>query len=820
MNRTRGLSPVVVVFGAVAVLAQVLVFRECVALSLGNELAVGLIFSGWLLGVAVGSAAGGAVSQRMKPSSTAIALVLILLTFFLPASMCLARMLRPMAGLAPGETVSFASLCWMLPLLQFPVSALVGLGFVWLCAYVKNVRDEASHAMPQQDISAPAPPAVPAPEIPAEPATSTAVSESDEQLEAEPADAPEAAPGTPGMGTVAARVYTLEMAGSVAGSLLFSFILVFVMLPMRQAFLAAAAMCGALFVWRNGQGGARGMALVFGVAALGMFLFGAGALDQASRRAQWKGFNVERTAESPHGTLAAVRDKEQVSFFSNGRLQGTIPDRVDAAFRVHIPLSLHDAPKHVLIAGGGAAMVREVFKHDAESVTLVELDPVLLTMREEYLNSADYGLMIDERVHREVMDARRFIMRTKKQFDAIIVHAGEPDTLVANRYYTHEFFQAVKKRLRPGGVFAMGVTFQQNSMSAWQADLLGTHLRTLAPLLGRPLLAVGRGGAMFVAAKGRALEYDPVAAGKRFKKRGIEADNFSEATLLEVLDPRRVGEALKQPRLIGKRDMKGLLEYDLLKDKPGYVFERLEKRAGARVNRDFRPVSTYYQTRVSSEYYGGWPAKFLRAVDGLQLARAWVAVLAVLAVVVILLRFAGVLGATGALWPGVAAAGFAGLAVEVAAVFAYQALYGVVYYFIGVIIAAFMAGGWLGAKFARRRLHAGASPGMWLGACMLGLAALCAALAMLFGAGAGGVVLPAVFVTGVLVGAVYPFAVARAGSDRAAGRLYAADHAGAALGALAAAALFIPLLGLPGALWLCTATLLCCIGPALVAGSS
>ena len=166
-----------------------------------------------------------------------------------------------------------------------------------------------------------------------------------------------------------------------------------------------------------------------------------------------------------------------------------------------------------------------------------------------------------------------------------------------------------------------------------------------------------------------------------------------------------------------------------------------------------------------------------------------------------------------------AAAGCAGLAIEVAAVFVFQALNGVIYYFIGILLAAFMAGGFAGSRFAARRIQSGpASAGAFLKLGLLLLSLLCVGASFGPGAlqGAGGAwvfagIAGAVFAAGALVGAVYAFAVSFSGGG--AGALYAADHIGAAFGALAASALLIPLAGIAATLWLCAATVLAAVLP-------
>lgn len=750
-------------FGFAAMVSQVLLFRELLVLSTGNELSVGLIFCVWLLGVGVGSAVGGVTSRRKTPGPAALAAAAGLLAAAVPWGIVFARAARAAMGFVPGETLPFSALCRMMPLAAAPAAMLVGLLFVWLCAVARD--GNASSAAP-------------------------------------------------------ARVYMLETAGSFLGSIAFCFVIVFLFSPLSFGLMLGVMLCAGFALWVRGKDGR--IAVTGAAVCLIILIISGRSLEQYSRRVQWKGYRVVETAESAHGHLAAVQDRGQISIFENGRLVDTVPDRVGGAFRVHVPLSLHPRPRAVLIAGGGPSMVREARKHGAR-VTLVELNPMLLALRRNYISEADFKLMYGPGVREQITDARLYITRTSDRFDAILMSMGEPDTLVTNRYYTLEFFRSVKKRLNPGGIFSMKISFQENSMSQWQAELLGTQLRTLTAVFPRPILVIGRDGALFITAKDRTLEYDPESAIRNYEKRNIHADNFGIDLLFQALDRRRMEETLKQPRLIGRNDMRGLLDYDMQPDKIGGVYKRLMRLPGARVNRDFHPISVYYQSRISSAYYPGALTRFFRSVNPERARRAWLIFIAIACVLLTVLSATGLLRGAAAAAPGAAAAGCAGMALEVAAVFVFQALNGVIYYYIGILLAAFMAGGFAGSRFAARWIRARLkSAGSFLKLSLILLSLLCAAASFgptalqgVDGVGVFAVVLFVIFTGGALVGAVYAFAAAS--SRGSAGALYAADHIGAAFGALAASVILIPLAGIAVTLWLCAAAVFASVIPLFAA---
>jgi len=151
--------------------------------------------------------------------------------------------------------------------------------------------------------------------------------------------------------------------------------------------------------------------------------------------------------------------------------------------------------------------------------------------------------------------------------------------------------------------------------------------------------------------------------------------------------------------------------------------------------------------------------------------------------------------------------------------FAFQTRVGALYGQLGWLTAAFMAGLALGGWGARRSAEAAPEESdRWLlAAGGLALAFAVALPAALHGTAAltpgsrwgGALPLGALLVlAGVATGTVFPAGagglLARgAGARKAAARIEAADHAGAALAALTVAILFVPVLGLRGTcMWL------------------
>ncbi len=125
---------------------------------------------------------------------------------------------------------------------------------------------------------------------------------------------------------------------------------------------------------------------------------------------------------------------------------------------VHPPMLAHPKPESVLIAGGGeGATLREVLRHNTvRRAVMVDLDGELVALCRRHLPDWSAGAFDDPRSRLIHADARRYIERSRARFDVILCdlpepRAGEPSVGL----YTTEFYRAVRRALRPGGIVAV-----------------------------------------------------------------------------------------------------------------------------------------------------------------------------------------------------------------------------------------------------------------------------------------------------------------------------------------------------------------------------
>ncbi len=610
----------------------------------------------------------------------------------------------------------------------------------------------------------------------------------------------------------AARVYALECLGTFAAGVVFH--LGLAGLAARGVALAASVLpfLSALLLLpsltrRARTVGLGGVALgALGLAALlGAPLPGARWLEPS-----FPGYTLVALESSPHAALAVLRRGDQTLFLANGQTIFSDQDQERVEAEVHLALLAHPAPRRILMIGGGlGGGIAEALRHAPRELHYVELDPQLCALARRHGGDALRAALADPRVRVIVGDGRQLVAEARARYDAILVGLPHPSSALVNRFYTEEFFALARRALAPGGLLRLSLEGSEGYLSDEQARTHAAIRAALARSFGEPAVVPGA-SALLLAGRDRPVELAPALLLPRLAARGLEGEHGA----------RFFGAAELASRILPfKREL---------------YLERLAAIHPPR-NSDLRP-SAYLESSLL------WIAQSApRLAFGLgKLAHAaerwaWLAVALALLLGMALarapLRRASPARGVGA---ALAATGGTGLALELTVVLASQELRGVLYHELAALLAAFMvglaAGSWAGARLVPpaateagplRRALRRALLGAWLAA-LLVLGALPLALAA--PAFALPLFLLALFAVGVATGACFAPASAllaasarRAGRDEAEApaRAYAWDLAGAALGALLASALALPVLGL---VWTSAACASLCLGLSLSLG--
>ncbi len=140
----------------------------------------------------------------------------------------------------------------------------------------------------------------------------------------------------------------------------------------------------------------------------------------------------------------------------DGLVQSTeIDEHIYHESLVHPAMITHPEPRDVLIIGGGeGATLREALKHNTvQEAVMVDIDEDVVNLSKEYLKNHHQGAFNDKRAKVIIEDGKKFIEKTDKKFDIIILdltdpYASEP----AQDLYTEQFYQKVYEKLRDDGI--------------------------------------------------------------------------------------------------------------------------------------------------------------------------------------------------------------------------------------------------------------------------------------------------------------------------------------------------------------------------------
>jgi len=496
----------------------------------------------------------------------------------------------------------------------------------------------------------------------------------------------------------------------------------------------------------------------------------------------WKGYDLTGNKDSIYGNVAAVRNGSMVSFYENGLCLYSVPDLLSSEETVHYAMLSVPRVKNVLLIGGGiSGRIKEILKYDVDHIDYVELDPALIEMAKEKLKDDDLKPIVSPKVSIINVDGRAYVKTSDAKYDCVIMGVGDPLTLQLNRFYTVEFFGEVKRVLKSDGVFAFSVTSSENYIGPEMARYLASIKKSLS-LIFKDVAVIPGDTAYFLAAgKDGIITRDIDIITNRLKQNAVETKYVRDYYLSSKLSSDRIA----------------------------YVDNALLSAENeCRVNMDFRPSTYLYAISLwTSQFEPGLVRNLMGRITDQYI---WLAVGVLCLFFVAIFIFLG-MRVRNAVIMSIGTVGFANIVFEMVLILAFQAMYGYLFYKMGVLIAIFMAGLASGAFFASRASVFFRRSGVYFAA-QSGVCVLAALLPVLFESlrmvrplwiGADFLCLLLPFFAGTLGGVQFASANAiwvndNEGIVRAGGVSYGIDLFGACLGALLTATVLVPVLGFYG----------------------
>lgn len=200
---------------------------------------------------------------------------------------------------------------------------------------------------------------------------------------------------------------------------------------------------------------------VFPVVALLAVLAIAFSSDQLNHFLKKRLFfdDIVFSRRSQYQEIVLTRTGDDFRLYLDGSLQfSTFDEYRYHEMLVYPALMLHPgSEKKVLVMGGGDGLaVRDVLKcNGVKSVTLVELDPLMISLARNNpsFKRINRDSLNDSRVRVIIGDAFMYLRKTSETYDVIIADFPDPHDESISKLYSVELFRMVKRTLRGNGVF-------------------------------------------------------------------------------------------------------------------------------------------------------------------------------------------------------------------------------------------------------------------------------------------------------------------------------------------------------------------------------
>jgi spermidine synthase len=190
----------------------------------------------------------------------------------------------------------------------------------------------------------------------------------------------------------------------------------------------------------------------------------------------------------------------------------------------HVPLFAHGNAQDVLIVGGGdCGIAEEVLKHlTVKRLTQVEIDPAVIEFAKEHFPEFTKPVFADSRFQSMIGDGAKFVAKTDRRFDVIIVDSTDPQG-PGKILFGAKFYAGCKRCLKDGGVLVTqnGVPFFQNNELAGTMQKFRRLFADASCYVAAIPVYIGGHMAMGIASDDKRLRRHPVETiAERYRKSG------------------------------------------------------------------------------------------------------------------------------------------------------------------------------------------------------------------------------------------------------------------------------------------------------------
>ena len=446
-----------------------------------------------------------------------------------------------------------------------------------------------------------------------------------------------------GYSFISGDLYFFDSIGDISGGALFGFVLVYWLKPFHTiALTSALLLLVSLLLLFNSR---KHVLLLAGLCLTFVYFhYSTNSHFEKSTLSDQYG-EIVNYLESPYGRIILSKEGTQYTFWESGRPLYSDANLIRSEEKVHYPLCQLDSVQNVLlISGGMGETLSEIKKYRPEHIDYVEIDPYLTDM-------ALAAGMIKKEPFLEIIntDGRRFIRKSMRKYDAVIIDLPDPDTFQINRFFTSEFFSLAKKALKKEGVLSMGIEYSPNYISDIRKKKISTLYAT-AQIHFADVSILPGGEVYFLCRDGEIWTDIPA----RLKEKGIQTSYIE-----------------------------GFFYGNVTKERIRQINECVG--ASERINFDFRPSLMNLVFQEWFMRHGTSPTYFVIGLLALTMTY-----------LIFIKREEYILFSTGLTTMGA----------EMLIVFTFQVIYGYIYLQIGAIVTAFLLGllpGVMAGKISEKR---------------------------------------------------------------------------------------------------------------------
>ena len=298
------------------------------------------------------------------------------------------------------------------------------------------------------------------------------------------------------------EIYAANTAGSIAGALIFSLVLIPAIgtqtcEQLLIGFAAAAAVVAAAsYVWmmrRTLRITRLGVTLASTVAIAAAAIVAIGLISTVSdvpwemiaygRRVAPILRGLDPSAEAKPlfvgegmNSSVVITDREgQRFFYVSGKSEASsaLLDMRLQRMMGHLPALVHGQARSVLVVGFGVGVTAGSFVQypDVGNIVICELEPIIPPASDAYFGPENYHVLRDYRTRVVYDDARHFVLTTPEKFDVITTDPIHPWVKGTSSLYSKEYYELVRDHLNPGGVVAQWLPLYESDADTVKMEL-------------------------------------------------------------------------------------------------------------------------------------------------------------------------------------------------------------------------------------------------------------------------------------------------------------------------------------------------------------